>query len=175
MVQGMSVEQGFVAALVGGVALQMYGSPRFTKDVDFIMDGPLSDLGSLRHVKRIEFGGDVYTAPNGVKLDLILRNDEYADLYEDALANVVGTPQGVYVVRAEHLAAMKLAAGREKDLLDLKWMIRQEDLLDLKKAREIIYRFMGRFGRDRFDDIVDQAMVEKEMQRRRGRDPEEES
>lgn len=69
---------------------------------------------------------------------------------------------------------MKLAAGREKDLLDLKWLIRQPDLLDVKAARTIVYRFMGRFAQDRFDDVVDQVAVEKEVQRRRGRDPEEE-
>jgi hypothetical protein len=166
--------RNFVAALVGGVAMQVYGSDRLTKDVDFALDQEPSDKRNLRKIKPLGFGGESYRAPNGAKVDLIVRNDEYSNLYEDALANLQQTPEGISIVTPEHLAAMKLAAGREKDILDLKWLIRQPDLLDTKEARSIVYRFMGRFAQDRFDDIVDQAMIEKEMQRRRGRDPEEE-
>lgn len=174
LIKEMSEEQGFVAALVGGVAMQVYGSDRLTKDVDFALDQPISDKKNLRKTKVLGFGGESYRAPSGAKVDLIVRNDDYTKLYDDALVNIQHTPQGIPIVSPEHLAAMKLAAGREKDILDLKWLIRQVGLLNLKSTRSIVYRFMGRYAQDRFDDIADQAMIEKEMQRRRGRDPEEE-
>lgn len=174
LIKKMAAEQGFHAVLIGGVALQVYGSPKFTKDIDFALDKPIEDLGLLRKMKLISFGGARYAAPHGVMIDLIIRNDEYAKLYEDAIKNAIETPDGIPIVTPEHLAAMKLAAGREHDILALKWMIRQSDLLDIKKARALVYRFIGRFAQDRFDDVVDQAGIEKEMMRRRGRDPEEE-
>lgn len=174
IIQEMAAEQGFSAVLVGGVALQIYGSPKFTQDIDFALDRAIDEPGTLRKISVISFGGGRYAAPNGAKIDLIVRNDEYEKLYEDAVRNSISSPAGVPIVTPEHLAAMKLAAGREHDVLALKWMIRQPDLLDLKKARAIIYRFMGRYAQDRFDDIVDQAMIEKEMKKRRGIDPESE-
>lgn len=174
LVRAMAAKQGFAAALAGGVALQVYGSPRLTKDVDFVLDHALSDPGPLRKIKQLGFGGDSYRAPNGGKVDLIVRDDEYSKLYLDAVARAQTTPEGIPIVTPAHLAAMKLAAGREKDVLDLKWLIRQPGLLDVKTARSVVYRFMGRFAQDRFDDVVDQATIEKELQRRRGRDPEEE-
>lgn len=174
LIQEMAAEQGFLAVLIGGVALQVYGSPKFTKDIDFALDQPVEDARTLRKIKSISFGGDRYAAPNGAKIDLIVRNDEYAKLYEDAVKNSIPSPAGIPIATPEHLATMKLAASREHDILALKWMIRQPNLLDTQKARSIVYRFMGRYAQDRFDDIVDQAMIEKEMKRRRGRDPEEE-
>jgi hypothetical protein len=174
MIRSMALEQGFEAVLAGGVALQVYGSTNLTSDVDFVLNALPEDKGSLRKLRPIGFGGESYIHPNGGKLDLIVRNDEYTNLYADALAKAVTTPEGIQVVTPEHLAAMKQAAGREKDMLALKWLIRQPDLLDIKSTRALVYRFMGRYAQDRFDDIVDQALIEKEMQRRRGRDPEEE-
>lgn len=174
LIQQMAAEQGFLAVLIGGVALQVYGSPNFTKDIDFALDQPIGDSGSLQKINPISFGGARYAAPNGAKIDLIVRNDEYAKLYEDAIKNSIQSPAGIPIVTPEHLTVMKFASGREHDILAVKWMIRRPDLLDIKKARSIVYRFMGRYAQDRFDDIVDQAMIEKEMQRRRGRDPEEE-
>lgn len=174
MVQKMSAEQGFTAALAGGVALQVYGSDLLTRDVDFVLDREPADKKNLRKARPLGFGGHSYVAPNGAKVGLIVRNDDYAKLYQDALADLVMTSEGTPIVTPEHLAAMKLAAGREKDILALKWMIRRKGLLKLTKARSVIYRFMGRFAQDRFNDTVDQAIVEKEVKRRRGIDPEEE-
>ncbi len=174
LIQEMASEQGFSAILIGGVALQVYGSPKLTKDIDFALDRQINDPETLRKISAISFGGARYAAPNGAKIDLIVRSDEYEKLYEDAVKNSISSPAGIPIATPEHLAAMKLAAGREHDILALKWMIRQADLLDIKKARSIIYRFMGRYAQDRFDDTVDQATIEREMKRRRGRDPEEE-
>lgn len=166
--------RGIIAAVIGGVAMQLYGSTRNTTDVDFAMSEIPEELAKLQKLKSISFGGARYTAPNGAKLDLIVRNDEYKVLYEDALANAMKTPDGIVVVSPEHLAAMKLAAGREKDILDLKWIIRQPDLLDVQVAKKLIYRTMGRFAQDRFMDIVDSVNIQGEIDRRRSFSQEEE-
>lgn len=169
MIQEMAAEQGFTAALVGGVAMQAYGSDRLTMDVDFALDHEPSGTGNLTKIKPLGFGGESYRASNGAKVDLIVRNDEYSKLYENALENIRRTEGGTPIVSPGHLAAMKLAAGREKDILDLKWLISQPDLLDLR-VRSIVYRFMGRYAQDRFDDIVDQVAIQKELRRKRGQD-----
>ncbi len=168
MVEELAHEQNFTAALAGGVAMQVYGSDRMTNDVDFVLDEMPTSVGGLRKVLPLGFGGTRYVTPKGAKVDLIVRNDEYAKLFEDAIANVIATPEGIPIVSPEHLTAMKLAAGRDKDKLDLEWLLSAEGLVDVRKARGIIYRFMGRFAQDRFDDIVEEVEIKKARNARRG-------
>jgi hypothetical protein len=169
LVSKISEKYGLSTALVGGVAMQVYGSDRLTKDLDIIADQPIPDPSPLRRIGPLNLGGDAYQAPDGAKLDVIVRNDEYTALYQEALANAIMTPEGVPIVSAEYLAAMKLGAGTDKHLLDLKWLIKQSDLLDLKRTGNIIYRTMGgKFAQDSFRQIVDQALLEKEQARRAG-------
>jgi hypothetical protein len=173
IVTQMSKEQGFTAALCGGIAMQIYGSERFTKDVDFVLDQMPGSEKPLRMIKPLSFGGDRLQAPAGGMVDFIVRSDDYEKLYHDALHNAQKAEDGPLVITPEYLAAMKLAAGREKDILDLKWLIGHE-IIDLKKTSAIIYRHLGKFGQDRFEDTVDQALWEKQRKHRRGGDPEKE-
>lgn len=167
MIRDMAQQEGFVAALAGGVAMQVYGSNRMTNDIDFLLDQEPENIKGLRKIRPIKFGGNSYRAQNGAEVDLIVRNDNYRALYEDALVNLVITPEGISIVTPEHLAAMKLVAARDTDIMDLKWLIKQEGILDLRKIRGIIFRFLGQYGQDRFDDYFEQALVEKEIKRRR--------
>lgn len=163
-----SEKYGLSTALVGGVAMQAYGSDRLTKDVDIISDRPIPDPSPLRRTGPLHIGGDTYQAPDGAKLDVIVRNDDFTALYQEALANALPTPEGMPIVAAEYLAAMKLGAGTDKHILDLKWLIKS-GLLDVKKTETIVYRTMGgKFAQDSFRKIVDQAMLEKEQARRAG-------
>lgn len=164
-VKALAETQGIAIALAGGVALQMYGSPRMTSDVDFVVSQE-PETESLRKIRRLGFGGHRYQAPNGAMVDLIARSDEYQKLYEEALKNAVESEDGPWVVTPKYLAAMKLAAGRPKDILDLKWLIQDPDLLDLKETQALVYRYFGRYGQDRFIEIVDQAKLEREQERR---------
>jgi hypothetical protein len=167
-----SEKYGLTTALVGGVAMQIYGSSRLTKDLDIIVSGPIPNPSPLRKTNPISFGGDSYLAPDGAKLDVIVRNDDYTKLYEEALNNSVTTLEGIPVVTPEYLAAMKLAAGAPRHILDLKWLVQQPGLLDLQKTGNIVYRLMGgKFAQDSFQRIVDQALLEKEQARRTGEEP----
>lgn len=169
LVGSASEKYGLLTALVGGVAMQVYGSDRLTKDLDIISDQHIPDPSPLKRIGPLNFGGDAYQAPDGSKLDVIIRNDEYTALYQEALSNAVATPDGIPIVTPEYLAAMKLGAGTDKHLLDLKWLIKQPDLLDVKKLENIVYRTMGgKFPQDSLRKIVDQALLENEQAKRAG-------
>ena len=68
-------ESGVRLVLVGGYAMQLYGSPRLTANVDV---ATLEMLESLEPEQELSFGGAQVRAPNGVPVDIIVRNDEYA-------------------------------------------------------------------------------------------------
>ena len=134
-------------ALCGGAAMQAYGSDRMTTDVDFLSYKVPSFLKNRR---RLTFGGSGGTV-EGVPTDFIVRNDDYADLYEAALETAKFDPEaGCRVVRASYLAAMKLAARRDKDELDLKTLL-EGKALPLKETRKLIDEFLGHYAADEFD------------------------
>ena len=80
--------------------------------------------------------------------------DEYADLYRSAIYDSINMDLPVKVVTPEHLAALKMAAGRGKDDLDLEKLI-ELDALDLPKTRKIIGTYLGKYAAHKFDSIVD--------------------
>lgn len=142
------------AVLAGGAAMQIWGSDRLTRDVDFLATAapterrwqPLS-LGGVRGV----------VGRDRIPVDIIVRDDDYAKLYEEAIDRAVRVKGvAVPVVRPEYLAAMKLAAARAKDDEDLRALIRL-DAIDLAATREIILRHLGRFAVDEFNRIVDEV------------------
>lgn len=141
--------EGVRVALAGGVALQRLGSTRFTADVDFVAEGPLKPLPTL---KRLTFGGYVSRTPGGVPVDVIVRSDDYATLYQEALEHARRDGE-VYVVGPEYLAAMKLVARRAKDRADLEFMV-LERVFNLAKARRIIRRHLGAYALEDFDAFV---------------------
>lgn len=161
-IEALAQREGVRVALVGGLAMQIYGSDRMTADLDFIADGPLP----LRDSEPLTFGGVRGLASNGVMVDIIVRDDKYARLYADALVRAI-VLDGLNVVQAEHLAAMKLAAGRPKDDLDLEFLVTSEDAMDRAAAREIIRHYLGEYAAEDFDSIADEAEWKAERSRRR--------
>ncbi len=138
-------------ALVGGVAMQAYGSDRLTKAIDFVASGPID---ALPFREELSFGGARSQAENGVEVDLILRRDEYAALYAEALENA--RPVGdlpTRVVTAEYLVALKMAAARDKDELDLEWLLGRPGL-DRKQARAIVARHLGEHAARELDALI---------------------
>ncbi len=166
MLQRLSEQQGFHFALVGGVALQYLGSDRLTKDVDVVADVP-AEFRGLTVLGPINFGGVAYQTPSGGKLDYILRSDDFVELYEKALSGAIITEDGFPMVTPDYLAAMKFVAhitdrqGGAKHLEDLKWLLRQPDLVNTKKVSAIIYRHAGgRLSQDMFQRVVDGVRFE---------------
>lgn len=159
-VASLAAAEGVKVVLVGGLAMQMYGSDRLTGDIDFASNGFVSLMPGRR---LFTFGGVQTVTPGGIPVDFIVRDDDYRDLYEEAvLASPVVCSLGVRVVPAEYLAAMKMAAGRDKDMLDLKFLLAQDGLLDLADTRTIIRRHLGPYAAQEFDRVADKVAWEKQ-------------
>jgi len=139
-VQGFADQHGIRVALVGGLAMQFYGSTRLTGDVNFVAESAMP-IGE--DVQTLSFGGKRYLVLDAVPVDLIVRRDEFKGLYEAALSEAESTDEGFWVVSPEYLAAMKYATGRAKDRIDLLWLLIQRGLVDTVKSENIIRRHLG--------------------------------
>ncbi len=149
---------GVRPALTGGLALQLYGSDRLTKDVDFLAYGPVDLRPAWKRDRKITFGGEVWTGKEGIDVDWIVRSDEYETLYLAALDSARESEEGLLIVTPEHLAVMKFAAGRPKDYEDLMYLLGRSRLVDIKKATNLVNRYLGgRFAVDQFSAAVEEA------------------
>jgi len=130
-------------ALVGGLAMQWYGSPSLTRNCDIISSRELS-FESLERVKAIPSGGAIWKDSNGFELSVRVRIDEYKALFDEALKEAV-EKDGMKVVRPEWLAAMKFACVDEAHMLDLQWILRRESLglVDVRHVEQIVYDYLG--------------------------------
>jgi len=152
-------EENVEAALIGGFAMGIYGSPRLTGDLDFIAS---DDLPGVRKTGTLTFGGYRFMAENGTPIDWVLRDDDYRPLYEEALEHARTQKDGTRIIRPEYLAAMKLATHRPIDQEDLVFLLQQPRLVPLSKARDIVTRLVGGpFARDEFNRVVDEAKWRK--------------
>ena len=159
-VQGLARASGVRIALAGGFALQRLGSPRLTADLDVVASGPIEGLPAE---KQLSFGGYSSTAPNGVPTDVILRRDKARAIYEDALATAKSGAVGL-VVSPEHLVVMKMVAGRDKNEIDLGFLLTSPGV-DKERARALVERFLGWYGADEFDSFL----AESEWKASRGK------
>ncbi len=129
-------------ALVGGMAMYLYGSPRLTKDVDVIATNYLS----LSANGPLSFGGSNYIIEVGkykVAVDWIVRNDGYAKYYRQALDEAIAMPQGFQLILPEWLVILKMFAGRQKDYDDIVFLLRQKDLVSRPQVKEKIVGVAG--------------------------------
>jgi len=167
LLQRLSATQGFRFALIGGVAIQYLGSDRLSKDVDVAADIPLVAGKDFIVIGPINFGGTAYQTPSGGKLDYIIRDDDFKNLYDKMLEEATITKDGFPMATPEYLAAMKFVAhitdrrGSVNHIADLKWLLRQKGLVDVKAAEAIVYRYAGgRLPQEMFRRIVDEVRFE---------------
>lgn len=129
-------------AVAGGLAMYFYGSPRLTKDVDIIASKNLS----LTPEHKLSFGGSSYTLQVGkyaVQIDWIVRSDGYQKYYRAALKEAVKMPNGLRVVTPEWLVLLKINAGRQKDLDDVVFLLKQSNLVDRPKVKQKLVEIAG--------------------------------
>jgi hypothetical protein len=132
-------------AVAGGMAMYIYGSPRMTKDVDIIASKNLS----LTQDHPLGFGGSSYTLQVGkyaVQIDWIVRNDNYQEFYRKALQQAIRLPNGLRVVTPEWLVLLKFNAGRQKDLDDIVFLLKQPNLVDRPTVKEKMIATVGDGG-----------------------------
>lgn len=140
-------------ALVGGLAFALWGQPRTTFDVDLVVAGGADRVEPLRSAIRQEAAfllepetlslpphtfvlrAHVLDAPSA-EPDVILVDFLFLDplLTQEILRRRVAVDlagRQVWICSAEDLILLKLIAGREKDLLDAKGVLRaRSDRLD---------------------------------------------
>lgn len=145
---------GVTVALCGGAAMHCYGGDRLTSDLDFVArEVP----PSLPVESALTFGGAATRTPSGISVDVIVRDDEHEALYLEALGCAITVPgMPVRVVRAEHLAAMKMVAGRDKDQLDLGYLLTAAGF-DRVAARKIVKKHLGADGVEEFESLCAEA------------------
>lgn len=154
-VKAAASEAQIPIALIGGLAMQLYGSDRLTTDVAFVAlqdDDDISDF-ALRKIRPLGIGGITGLASNGVRVDVINRTDAYKSLYDMACLNARG--KGNRVVTREYLGAMKFLSGRPKDLLDLEFLVRF-GRLDVERAAGLITMHAGKYAADSFEKELEQ-------------------
>ena len=129
-------------AVAGGLAMHLYGSQRLTKDVDIIASRELS----LTPQHQLSFGGSSYTLQIGrynVQIDWIVRNDAYQKYYRAALNEAIELSNGLRLVTPEWLVILKLNAGRQKDLDDIVFLLRQPQTVDRPTIKQKVIATAG--------------------------------
>ena len=156
-------------ALVGGLAMSLYGSDRLTKDIDIIAN-KLLPVPESQIVGKLKQGGQRFetkTDKNTVSVDWIIRNDVFKHMFDQALKDAVKI-NDVPVLTPEWLVILKFIAGRFKDQEDAVFLLSKEGLVDrrlirkhvIKTAGEIAWE-MARHGYQRWFDIADNKSLEE--------------
>jgi hypothetical protein len=121
-------------ALIGGIAMHIYGSDRMTSDVDVVSEKILS----LEAERPLGFGGERYRTKVGEKdvaVDWIVRKDEAKPFYVNALRDAVEIA-GVPIITPEWLVILKYLAGRFKDQQDAVFLLKKKGLVDRRLLRK---------------------------------------
>jgi hypothetical protein len=160
-------------ALVGGLAMVVYGSDRTTKDIDIIADKllPLEKVGDLVQ------GGERYlikTNKKEVAVDWIIRKDEFRQLFAEALKDAVKI-NDVPILTPEWLLILKFIAGRFKDQEDAVFLLSRQDLVNRELVKEHIIKHAGaiawglaKHGYQRWYDLADGRTREEERNAKEG-------
>jgi hypothetical protein len=160
-------------ALVGGLAVAIYGSDRTTKDIEIIAGKilPLEKQGLLKQ------GGERYiikTEKKEVAVDWIIRKDEFQKLFAQALKEAVKINEAP-ILTPEWLVILKFIAGRHKDQENAVFLLSRKGLVNCNLIKEKIVKYVGatacgfaRHGYQRWFDIADGRTREEERNEKEG-------
>jgi hypothetical protein len=145
-------------AVIGGLAVQVWGNARLTTDADLTVASPLSagsaDLVRLitgqfssRSAAPLDFARQtrmiLITASNGVDVDISLALPGYEDqLFGRTVDYEIEAGKTIRVCSAEDLIIHKAVAGRPQDLSDIQGVVyRQGETLDTAYIRQWLAAF----------------------------------
>ena len=164
-------ELGLRWAMVGGLAVSSYTTPRFTRDVDFVLalsddaaaEAVIHQLGSRGYVPQeivdheyLDRLSTVRLVPQatGVAVDLLFASSGIEEEIVAAATAIAILPDfAVPVASLGHLIALKVLAGRHQDVLDLDSLLAEASAEDLTTAREAVLLITTR-GFNRDQDII---------------------
>jgi hypothetical protein len=149
--------------IIGGTAVQHWGEPRFTQDIDVTVSAPLDDLDSfLQQVLKqfsprledaLEFAKRnrviLVRASNGYPLDISLALPGYEDeVMKRAVLYQIEQDKTIRICSAEDLIIHKAVAGRPQDIRDIEGIVyRQGQVLDVAHIRKWLETFADILGR----------------------------
>lgn len=155
-------------ALIGGLAVQQWGSARLTMDADFTIAAPLEGSADMVPLVTNRFPSRVadpqamalrtrmilVTAKNGVAVDVSLALPGYEDdLFRRAVNFEIEPGKSIRLCTAEDLIIHKAIAGRPQDVTDIEGaVLRQGDRLDATYIR----RWLAEFANVLADPEVEQ-------------------
>ncbi|HVT44220.1 MAG TPA: nucleotidyl transferase AbiEii/AbiGii toxin family protein [Thermoanaerobaculia bacterium] len=148
-------ETGLQAAVIGGVAASLRGTPRLTKDIDaVVLDADAETLvrsGTTyqltpRIPDAIDFAHETRVlllrfSPNEVDIDISLGALPFEEevVERSSLIDVGGLQ--VRVATATDLVIMKAVAGRPRDVVDIENLIDANPDLDVDRIRRWVREF----------------------------------
>jgi hypothetical protein len=176
IISKIAEENGIDWALVGGLAMNLYGSDRLTKDIDMISTKRLP-MPKEKIVGQLKQGGERYKAETDkktVSIDWIIRNDEFKALFQDALSEAVLIGE-IPVLKPEWLVILKFIAGRFKDQEDAVYLLSKKGLVNREFIKEKIVKHFGlgawslaKHGYYRWFDLADGRTREDERNEKEG-------
>ena len=144
--QELCRERGFPFAFIGGVAVQCWGEPRVTEDVDLTLfcgfgnEAPVIQAFLSRFTPRIpdaaEFAEErrvlLLKTSEGIPIDVALAGFPFEEsLCRRAMLREFLPGISLQVCQADDLVVLKAFAGRSKDWMDIEnILVRQGDRLD---------------------------------------------
>ena len=172
----LAEENGIDWALVGGLAMNLYGSDRLTKDIDMISTQRLP-MPKEKIVGQLRQGGERYqteTDKKTVLVDWIIRNDEFKVMFQDALAEAVKIDD-IPILTPEWLVILKFIAGRFKDQEDAVYLLSKTGLVNREIIKEKIIKHFGKaawslskHNYQRWFDLADGKSREDERNKKDG-------
>ena len=176
IISRLAEENGINWALVGGLAMNLYGSDRLTKDIDIIADR-LLPVEQEQIVGKLKQGGERFNAETGkttVSVDWIIRNDVFKSMFNQALNESVKI-NDVPVLTPEWLVILKFIAGRFKDQEDAVFLLSRKGLVDRNLIKENVIKTAGeiawglaKHGYQRWFDIADGRTREEQRNAKEG-------
>lgn len=149
-VQGVLTAAGIRSCVIGGLAVQRWGEPRATQDVDFSVFAPVGDerrpvdllLGvfAARRADALAFAISnrvlLIQAKNQVPVDVGLAGSEFELEAMERSSEWAYGDAAIVTCSAEDLVIYKLVAGRARDVADIEGIVRRQRAnLDVERIR----------------------------------------
>ncbi len=161
--------------LFGAQAAILYGSARLSADVDVtvdlggasasVLDAPLAAAGfTSRGASPEQIAATrvlpVTHAPSAIPVDIVIAGPGLEELFLARAGHVDVGGARIPVARAEDVVAMKLLAGRPKDLEDVCAILgARAGSIDLAIVRETVALLEGALDRNDLTRALDQALA----------------
>ncbi|MCL4466228.1 MAG: nucleotidyl transferase AbiEii/AbiGii toxin family protein [Chloroflexi bacterium] len=163
--------------VIGGIALQKWGEPRFTRDVDITVESSVSDPPRLVRLITEQFGSRtqdpvafarrtrmiLIKAGADIDVDISLALPGYEDhVFLRSVDFEIEPGKSIRLCSAEDLVIHKAVAGRPQDMADIQGVVqRQGEGLDATYVRDWLKAFADALDNPELPDRFENAWRER--------------